>query len=206
MARAGTLHHFQLLRTAKLEYMGYTTGSREIIRLWNLPEVDKDPFAKAMLGEVRLDGVVIVHDKFSPMECLLRVWGLLKPGGAFTVFCVFMEVREGDAAADGDMASTREEESRGDGALRGAVHSEVSGGAATDAPRNEDAPWVWFPAAGAEGEVCSALMIIFKSYGHVRRTKNSPCCLVSAFFVKKSFMNPTPLCFFPEPGLRSITF
>ena len=80
------------MRTAKLEYMSYLADQREIIRIWNIPEVRKDEFATALLKEVELDGVVAVHDKFSPLDCLKLMWDYLKPGGVFTLFSIFLEV------------------------------------------------------------------------------------------------------------------
>lgn len=90
MNRYGEIHHFQLMRTAKLEYMSYTADQRESMRIWNIPEVRKDKFAAALLSKVELDGVVGVHDKFNPLDCLKTMWDNLKHGGVFTLFCIFL--------------------------------------------------------------------------------------------------------------------
>lgn len=161
MNRYGELHHFQLMRTAKLEYMGYTADQREIIRIWNLPEVKKDAFATAILAEVELDGVVAVHDKFSPLDCLRLMWDNLKPGGVFTLFCIFLEVSDNhNLASDGSEADLGSKAISNYDSRGIIIYAEVSGRGQTDTPDDEDASQFGVCVTREQGEVKGQNMML----------------------------------------------
>lgn len=86
----GAVHFFQILKTARLDNCGYLIEPRENIRIWKMPPAD--PLAAKLLEKVQVEAAAVVHDKFSPIDCLRTIWPHLAPGGSFVAFSIFIEV------------------------------------------------------------------------------------------------------------------